>query len=164
MKSYIKTVFSRISYQRWPLNISPHSFPRSLLQRYIVLIFLFFLLSLFFLFAFFFLFRIFFWFFIFPDDQTYSSILHGNHPRTDSEHWTIYSTREVPLHSLFFIPLLGCIIYSNLTLPLQARNYRCRTHTLHTSGTYPSRCWVAWIITPPPPLVNDNGYLNHLQI
>ena len=73
---------------------------------------------------------------------------------------------------MFLIPLIGYIIYSNQTLPLQAFNDWCITHPLHAYVTYPSRCWVAWMINPPPPLGSNNGYavdrgekrLNWLQI
>ena len=92
------------------------------------------------------------------DKQTSSSTLHGNHPRIDSKHWTIFPTWKLLLYSLFLISFIVCILYYNITPSLQASNYLCITLTLHTSGNYPSRCWVAWRSTLPPPSVGENTY------
>ena len=83
-----------------------------------------------------------------------------------------FSTGKVPLHSLLLIPLIGWIHHSTVTVPVQTRNYWCKNHDLHTSGTYPSWCWCNWWINLSAPLRSENGYtvdqgenkLNGLQI
>ena len=70
------------------------------------------------------------------------------------------------------IALIGCINYSNLTVPVKPFNYWCRTHTIHTFGTSPSRCGCTCWSNLPPPLGSDKNYtvdwgknkLNDVQI
>ena len=144
----------------------PNVLTLALLKRCLILPLLLFLFGLFFLLYLLFLFVIFFWFFIFT-----TPILFSIHMMTK----IIYIFYMAIIHIFIlrtepFVPLDNfpftycswllsfCSLYSNLTLHLQAHTWRCRTHLIDASRTYPSCCWVAWRSTPPPPLGSDNNY------